>query len=285
MKKTSLGYTLIEMAIVLAIIGILVGTFLKYMNTYQDAKAIRVTQERQQKIANALSDYASSYGRLPCPSVPGMVPEGKSRAACLTVTSRAGTVPYLELGLTEQDATDGYDSLMTYAVSNAAANPSASDVHANCRVDGIWIKSGVALNPTKATFCCQRRPSGDMQVYRDTAPTAFITLQSGSGGDFGSATTAAPVRINNYEMATIAYVLVSHGKNRENAYIQGSGSRPGAISFIGTHETINADDSDNTYYALRMNSMRWGNYFDDIVLWRSQESTISELHNDSCFYP
>jgi len=64
MKRTD-GFTLIELMIVIAIIGILVGTTFKLMGVAAEAKARAVTIARMERLQNALSGYYAAYGMYP----------------------------------------------------------------------------------------------------------------------------------------------------------------------------------------------------------------------------
>lgn len=59
------GFTLIELMIVIAIIGILMGSTFKLMQVAADAKAHAVTIARMERLQNALSGYHSAYGMYP----------------------------------------------------------------------------------------------------------------------------------------------------------------------------------------------------------------------------
>ena len=129
MKKHS-GFTLVEMAIVLAIIALILGTSLALLSAQQDQRRIEETRDRLDAAREALIGYAIANGRLPCPANPtladGVVGAGIARAPAATAagcTADAagtiqGTLPWATLGLPEIDA---WGHRFTYRVSAAFA--------------------------------------------------------------------------------------------------------------------------------------------------------------------
>jgi len=70
MKNTS-GFTLVELMIVIAIVGILLGATFKLMGPASDAKARAITTARLERLQNAMSGYFSAYGMYPAVSLYG----------------------------------------------------------------------------------------------------------------------------------------------------------------------------------------------------------------------
>lgn len=87
MKRTN-GFTLIELMVVIAIIGILIGTTFKLMQVAADSKARAVTIARMERLQNALSGYYAAYGMYPAvpfygnpdPSASGQIKESDGSA-------------------------------------------------------------------------------------------------------------------------------------------------------------------------------------------------------------
>jgi prepilin-type N-terminal cleavage/methylation domain-containing protein len=62
------GYTLIEFAVVMIILGVIAASFFPMETIYIKQKAIRDTQLNLNSISNAIGDFRAQHGRYPCPS-------------------------------------------------------------------------------------------------------------------------------------------------------------------------------------------------------------------------
>lgn len=333
LKKTSSGFTLIELGMVLVVIGFVIGPIFTYLTIQRDQESYRVTVERQKKIANVLSNYSQTFGYLPCPSRPvtgigdgtsGLLGWPLTRCDNIAFpTRRKGIVPYRVLGLTQEDVIDGYGNAFTYIVSQAANdirenNPDATtsvsvpsvDVHTNCSLanpnwNAPWVRSESdpsIMSPTmniKARFCCRlvntvSEPRQTIDVFSNAArtlrpiPTRSKWVDTTEGNPSYVDTTET--WDNSLSMLRyFAYAVISHGKNGEGAYmINSTNTRPWKSA--GDSERINGfiSDGDARGYQvmdLPISTRRGATYFDDIVLWRTQETTMSETGNNSCILP
>lgn len=108
-KSDQGGFTLLEVGLVLAVLGVLGMITLPIMGKYSMTAKRLDTHNRQEQIISALGAYAIRYGSLPCPS-PDL--NGQFSNQC----SKAGFVPYHVLGLDSKSARDGFGKPMTYAV-------------------------------------------------------------------------------------------------------------------------------------------------------------------------
>ena len=117
--KRQIGFTLIELAVVVFLIGLLASMGLGAFKAQMLNGAIRSTQGNQGAIKDALMAYLAKNKRLPCPAVDNSGAEGRN----LTVipppncNTYYGLVPYVELGLTKSSAMDGWDNFFSYGVS------------------------------------------------------------------------------------------------------------------------------------------------------------------------
>lgn len=125
------GFTLVELAIALAIIGLLLGMLIVPLGTQVDQQRINDTQKQINLINEAIVGFAVSNGRLPCPATPatpnttaGAGGENKPGAACAL---SEGVVPWATLGLPE---TDAWGRRFTYRVAPALADDPAGGLQA-----------------------------------------------------------------------------------------------------------------------------------------------------------
>lgn len=169
------GFSLIEVAIFMVILGLLITPFLRQYNIQEKQRRIDVTDERLALVRDALSKYVIREGRYPLPSDPnlrigdsGFGFETTSSinpcaagndAVCWTAGNRdtdadvdaandrvvIGHVPFAELQLLQKFIVDGYYGRITYAVSEYMTDPVRAPVEEDWGV--IDIRSVAAGAP------------------------------------------------------------------------------------------------------------------------------------------
>lgn len=102
LKWSRRGFSLIEMAIVMLVIGLLVGGLLVPLNVQIDQQRINETQKFLAEIKEALIGFAVVNGRLPCPAI--STASGVEKAACTAAGDRHGYIPWASLGVSKMDA-------------------------------------------------------------------------------------------------------------------------------------------------------------------------------------
>lgn len=305
-NKRQQGFTLIELAIILLILGLLIAGFFAISRSLQAQKKYDRTIARQDIVARELDSFAQVNGRLPCPADPAGAVEGQARTTCTTVASRDGVVPYHDLGLTREMATDGYGNPFTYVASAVGTAPDQNLVHANCRTN-YWIDtSSISRNPLKARFCCaqvsvatpQLRVVRDLTAMTDegfTQTNPNTPLQSAPlTSEFGSVNIIASGNLTR-QLDYIAYALISHGMNGELSYRWRNAVRK-AANAPGAAETENANGDalivdwraintvDGKVIRVRNDSAGTQRY-DDMVLWKTQTQIVRESRSDTCNLP
>ena len=96
--KSSLGFTLVEIAIVLAILTFIMPALIFPLTKQNDYKRMATTQERLEEIKEALLGFAILNDSLPCPAL--LAEDGKSTASC----DDEGYLPWAELGVGRYDS-------------------------------------------------------------------------------------------------------------------------------------------------------------------------------------
>ena len=116
------GFTLVELAIVLVIIGLLLATFLTPLTAQIALRNNSETKAELNEIREALVGYALSHsaldGRpfLPCPDTDGDGTENRLGPVCANVV---GQLPFSDLGLIGNDS---WNNPFTYRVTQNYAN-------------------------------------------------------------------------------------------------------------------------------------------------------------------
>ena len=203
------GFTLIEMAIVLMIVGLLLGGLLVPLNAQMEQRNNSDTQKALSEIKEAIIGFALANGRLPCPADPsiatGLANAGISRATCTTVPDSTGVLPWATLGVNE---TDAWGNRYTYRVTPYFADAIANNTYGAC---------APITAPTQASFAL--------------CSVGNLDVLSAVGGTTISGNVPA--------------VIISHGKNSAGAYTtQGTQLPVGS----NADEQENSDGSaDNNY--------------------------------------
>lgn len=133
--KGSQGFTLVEIAIVLVIVGLLISAFLAPLSAQRDLRDYTRTRTDLEQIKEALYGFAIINGRLPCPTTqtnPADVGYGEEAPNCVAPAPE-GYLPWKTLGLREVDSwgtrrtttADPWIGYWRYRVNASAAVPFA----------------------------------------------------------------------------------------------------------------------------------------------------------------
>lgn len=110
------GFSLVEMAIVLAIVALLLGGLLPTISGQIEQQRRKETSKYMDEVRDALLGYAVVNGYLPCPAIDD---NGTAAVTCTTTASQIGKLPYKDLGMVDKDASG---SVLVYAVTKEFAN-------------------------------------------------------------------------------------------------------------------------------------------------------------------
>jgi type II secretory pathway pseudopilin PulG len=150
-RKNYLGFSLVEMAIVLIIIGLFISAFLTPLSAQKDQRDYLETRNTLEKIRDSLYGYAILNGNLPCPTTTANPADntnyGHKDAICPTAAQ--GYLPWKDLGMREVDS---------WGTTRSAATDQWS---------GYWIyRVDPAFNATISLIPTATTPSIDMNLTK-----------------------------------------------------------------------------------------------------------------------
>jgi len=119
---TKRGFSLVEMAIVLVIVGLLLGGMLAPLRAQMEQRQAADTTRALEEAREALAGFAARNGYLPCPAISasnGL--EDRSGTRCSN-ERRLGFLPWATLGLPKLDA---WQHLYLYSVTPAFSDSGA----------------------------------------------------------------------------------------------------------------------------------------------------------------
>ena len=122
-KKMEYGFTLVEMAIVLVILGFVLGALLLPLRAQREQATQLQTENTLENAKQALLGYAQQKGRLPCPATAASSGiESQTPAGGGICTQQIGFLPAATLGLqpaVNGFAIDAWNNRIRYAVTQA----------------------------------------------------------------------------------------------------------------------------------------------------------------------
>jgi prepilin-type N-terminal cleavage/methylation domain-containing protein len=163
------GFTLIELAIVMAVVGIMLAGTMKLLGGQLDQSRIKATRERLGIADGALVAFYAASAYLPCPA-DGALPtsdasygraQPETSGACAGVTAANQVLPWRTIGLREELSFDGWRRRFSYHVSpplTTAGSASLGD---------LSVRDGAAGAPGTSEL---------------TPVAAFVVLSHGENG-------------------------------------------------------------------------------------------------------
>jgi prepilin-type N-terminal cleavage/methylation domain-containing protein len=270
-SRAASGFTLVEIAVVVAIVGMLLTAGIRLALTQIENAAISGTKKKQDTIKQALITYLGKNKRLPCPDTatgngPGPLgftvaapPDGReNRVVAGDVTSACvaayGVLPYADLNLPREVALDGWDNYFSYqlTVGPDPGTPTAAGWHVTANFADTNI--------------------GAIQIFDRPPPDPPGTAVE----------TTSP-------LSRAVAVVVSYGSNGSGAFnvVGTQNAAPALVDPLAIDEATNAlgfaTAPPVTYFSRLPNNNKasTGGAFDDVVMYVTADDLISPLRRDS----
>jgi prepilin-type N-terminal cleavage/methylation domain-containing protein len=249
------GFTLIEVVLVIAIIGLLLGAVLTPLATQYAVRKNKETQQALDDIRQALVGFAEVNGRLPCPDDPLDGVDGvedytnNATPALDTCVQYEGYLPYVTLGVSPVDS---WGRLYHYGVHPEfiqTTSPGAvclglgDDQLGLCDTPNIVVLSR-GDNPATAPAI----ESKSQVTLSQTAPAVVVSVGSNGLGGRDIAGNILAVPANNTDEIENSLIFIVGNGNAANRFVSRGHTPAGA----GCDET-----TEGVAFCQ----------FDDLVIW------------------
>jgi len=123
--KNEQGFSLIELAVVMFILVLLLGSVLVPLQTQVEQRQVSDTEKTLDDTRQALLGFAVANGYLPCPDTDNDGAENVTAGQCTTIASNIahGTLPWQTLGIADSDV---WSTRFRYAVREQYARRAPS---------------------------------------------------------------------------------------------------------------------------------------------------------------
>lgn len=233
--QTEGGFTLLELAIVLIISGVMLSFMATALLSYMKRAQVQKTQARIERVKEALERYVDVNGNYPCAAPRTLGPtdtnfgraiaSGPPGPRCNSAPNngtsrnggvRIGAVPVRDLNLPDEFIADAWGHKFTYAVTEDLATP------------GSYVADGGRI------------------IIRDTAGNSVV-----------------------FPANTAHYIVVGHGRSGDGSYPVTASNSP-SVPCGGALDSENCDN-DRVFLSTLVNSDRQNaTFYDDYIEFQGQ---------------
>lgn len=179
--KYSEGFSLVELAVVMMIMGVMIGTLVPIYQGIVKQNKVQQDAMRQYLIISALENHFSQYKYIPCPAI--NTSHGTAQRKCMGPQEQIGLLPYASLGIPSEYAINSFGHPITYVVASSAT---LEEVDGMQEFDPVEVKN----------------ESGDVIVGGDPKnPVMYLLINHGENGEGAFRMTDDRDRIPAYHPA------------------------------------------------------------------------------------
>jgi len=201
------GFSLLEMAVVLIILGFVLGAILAPIQAQRQMLHQSQTENTLEAAKKALIGFAQTKGRLPCPAIAGSGGSEKplGGGAC---TQQIGLLPAVTLGIQPIDsdgfAVDAWNNPIRYAVTqvNTAGGAGTPDFTTSSEMANVGIS---LLAPDLRVCATSASCTATINLTNNAVAVIYSLGESGSQASGGGDETE-----NLNAVANLDTVFVSH---------------------------------------------------------------------------
>ena len=252
--KRQQGASGVFVVIVLLLLGLGIAAVLMLGNRKSQVQQGTQIVATFQIIQDALVQYVTANGRLPCPANPTLNPPdvnagnpdpNAASATCTAGVSATGTVPWKAIGIRAEDAIDPWGNKISYRVYSGSTGLTQAGGASMVNCDTVEVApAGVDA-------------AGLCRTTQDTREADFLAGKGLKVNDFGTSVTDA------------AYVLISHGPSGLGAFTS-AGQRKMPLP-ANAAELANTNATPATFIALAASAPTVGaedpTHFDDLLAY------------------
>lgn len=181
------GFTLVELAVVMVIVALLMGTLAFPLSALVDQRNYNETQQQINEIREALIGFAIINGRLPRPATSATNGAENPNLCNGTDATCTGFIPWSTLGVKK---TDAWNKLIRYSVTPAYADAAFTLITSGTKKVQTRDYSGIASYLVGASGACSSASPCAPAVIYSTGRKHWGTTEDGSALPDGSATNA-----------------------------------------------------------------------------------------------
>lgn len=234
----SRGFSLVEVAVVLVIVGLLIGGLLAPLAIQAEQRNFAETQKRLESAREELLGFAIANGRLPCPASSTSNGDESPSGGGTCTNYYNGYLPAKALGVQQVDssgyALDAYNNRIRYILSQTPVSTVCATIPAFSSSANVK-SNGVQCVPA------------DLRVCKSSQASGFTGTACGTNNELiGTSTTS-----------TVVAIVFSAGKNGATT----DASR--------TDELANTDSNATFVWHTPAPTGATGGEYDDVMVWIS----------------